>query len=84
MSAPVILVITGREATTRRKYGARAPRFVAIEVGHAAQNVYLQAEALGLGTTAVGGFDEEKAHAALGLDEDEDVLLFLPVGVPSD
>jgi len=83
-AAPVILVITGREATTRRKYGDRAPMFVAIEVGHAAQNVYLQSHVLGLGTTAVGGFDRAEAHRVLGLPEDEDVLLLMPVGVPAD
>ena len=83
-AAPVILVITGREATTRRKYGDRAPTFIAVEVGHAAQNVYLQAQALGLGTTAVGGFNPRRAHRALGLPDDEDVLLMMPVGTPAD
>ncbi len=83
-AAPVILVITGREATTRRQYGDRAPVFVAIEVGHAAQNVYLQAHVLGLGTTAVGGFDGARAHRALGLPDEEDVLLLMPVGAPAN
>jgi len=81
-AAPVILVITGREATTRRKYGDRAPAFIAIEAGHAAQNVYLQAHALGLGTTSVGGFNETKAHRALDLSDGENVLLLMPVGAP--
>jgi SagB-type dehydrogenase family enzyme len=83
-AAPAILVITAREATTRRKYGDRAPTFVAIEVGHAAQNIYLQAHALGLGTTAVGGFDAERARRLLGLPDNETVLLMMPVGTPAD
>ncbi|MCD4840660.1 MAG: nitroreductase family protein [Methanosarcinales archaeon] len=34
---------------TTRKYGERGVRYMHMEVGHAAQNVYLQAVSLGLG-----------------------------------
>ena len=83
-TAPAVLAISGRESVTREKYGRRAPSFVAIEVGHAAQNVYLQAYALGLGTTAVGAVDQKQARGALDMSDDEEVLLLLPVGVPAD
>jgi SagB-type dehydrogenase family enzyme len=54
--APAILVIAAVTARTTREYGERGMRYVHMEVGHAAQNVYLQATAHGLGTTVVGSF----------------------------
>ena len=67
---------------TARKYGQRAPRYVHMEVGHAAQNVYLQAAALGLGTTMVGAFRDEELARALALPRREKPLALLPVGRP--
>jgi len=46
--APALLVITAVVRPTAQKYGRRAERYVLIEAEHAAQNVYMQAEALGL------------------------------------
>ena len=81
MHAAAVVGEPAREITPRT---AQLSKFVAIEVGHAAQNVYLQAHALGLGTTAVGGFNATEAHSALGLPDDEDVLLMMPVGLPGN
>jgi nitroreductase len=53
-----------------------------MEVGHAAQNVYLQAGALGLGTTMVGAFRDAALARALGLPAREKPLGLLPVGKP--
>ena len=47
------------------KYGSRGERYVQIEIGHAAQNIYLQALALGLGTTEVGAFAGDQAPLAI-------------------
>ena len=80
--APAILVLAGVTERTAGKYGNRAPRFVHIEVGHAAQNVYLQAEALGLGTCIVGGFDNVQLKRVLALRDAEAPLAILPVGTP--
>ncbi|MDJ0720817.1 MAG: SagB/ThcOx family dehydrogenase [Desulfobacterales bacterium] len=80
--APVTLAITGITARTAAKYGRRAERYVYMEAGHAAQNVYLQAQADGLGTTAVGAFRDNAVRALLGLSEDETPLYLMPVGVP--
>ncbi|UCE90623.1 MAG: SagB/ThcOx family dehydrogenase [Pseudomonadota bacterium] len=81
-AAPAIIVIAAVPKRTARKYGARAERYVAIEAGHAAQNVYLQAEALGLGTTLVGAFADRQVSSILGLPKGERPLCLLPVGKP--
>ena len=65
------------------KYGgARTPRYVHIEVGHAAQNVLLEAVALGLGGVPVGAFDDKALQKVLGLPVDQRPLYLLPVGHP--
>ncbi len=78
--AAVVLVIAGVYQRTMSKYGERGRRYVHIEVGHAAQNVYLQAEALGLATVAVGAFRDAAVNELLGLRRSEQPLLLLPVG----
>ncbi len=76
--APAIVVIGAVPSRTAAKYGKRAGRYVAIEVGAAAENLSLQAEALGLGTTIVGAFDDAQLQKALGIGEEP--LAVLPVG----
>ena len=80
--APAIVVLAAVVERTARKYGERAPRYVHMEVGHAAQNVYLQATALGLGTTMVGAFRDEELARVLGLPAQVEPLALLPVGKP--
>jgi SagB-type dehydrogenase family enzyme len=67
-------------ARTKTNYGGRAERYVFMEAGHAAQNVYLQATALRLGTTIVGAFDDDKVHALFDMEPDEAPLSLLPIG----
>ena len=81
-AAPAVFVVTGVEARTARKYGARATRYVAMEAGHAAQNLLLEATALGLGAVPVGAFDDDRLRRALGLSAEETPLYLLPVGRP--
>ncbi len=78
--APAILVITGVYERSARKYGTRAARYVHMEAGHAAQNVYLQAAAMGLGTTMVGAFRDADLARSLGLPTGTRPLGLLPVG----
>jgi SagB-type dehydrogenase family enzyme len=78
--APAALVVAAVEERTARKYGRRAERYVHIEVGAAAQNVALQAVALGLGTVVVGAFDDAAVARVAGLAPEERPLAILPVG----
>lgn len=75
-----IMVIAAVFRRTMAKYGERGARYVHMEAGHAAQNVYLQAAALDLGTTVVGAFDDDRVHALVGMKSDEAPLSLLPLG----
>ena len=79
-TAPAVLVITAVYERTMKKYGKRGRRYVHMDAGHAAENVYLQAEARGLGTVIMGAFDDERVQAVLGLPDDHQPLGLMPVG----
>ena len=64
--APAVVVIAAVFRRTSTKYGGRGERYVHIEAGHAAENVCLQAVALGLGTTIVGAFSDAEVKRLLG------------------
>lgn len=65
---------------TMRKYGQRGVRYVHMEIGHAGQNVCLQATALGLGVVTVGAFDDAAVKRIAEMPEEEEPLYLLPVG----
>lgn len=78
--APAVILFAGNYSRTAKKYGLRARRYVHIEVGHAAQNVYLQATALGLGAVMVGAFNDQKVRKITGIKDNESVLALMPLG----
>lgn len=74
------LVFAAVYERTTKKYGQRGHRYVHMEVGHAAQNVYLQAVSLRLGTVVVGAFQDKAVKSIVGLAEGETPLYIMPVG----
>jgi len=80
--APVDIVICARYERTTRHYGKRGEMYVHIEVGHAGQNIYLQAAALGLATVAIGAFNDEQVREVLRLDGQTKPLYIMPLGWP--
>ncbi len=82
LKAPVVLVITAVYRRTAERYGDRALRYVHMEVGHAAQNVLLQAVSLGLGSVPIAPFDDDRVREVLALPADHAPLYLLPVGHP--
>jgi len=79
-NAPVSLVICAKYQRTTQKYGERGSRYVHIEVGHVGQNIYLQTEALGLATVAIGAFNDEAVKKVLGVKEEP--IYIMPLGRP--
>ncbi len=81
-NAAVTLVLAAVYERITKKYGQRGVMYVHMEAGHAAENVYLQAVTLNLGTVAVGAFDDEQVKKLLNLPAEEQPLYLLPVGRP--
>ncbi len=76
----VDLVFTAVYERTESRYGERGVRYAHLEAGHAAQNVYLQAVSLYLGTVAVGAFNDTGVIGVLNATPDETPLYIMPVG----
>ena len=81
-TAPLILAFAAVHSRTASKYGTRAERYVNLEAGHAAQNVLLEATALGLGAVAVGAFDDDALDRALSLPGEQRPVYLIAVGHP--
>jgi SagB-type dehydrogenase family enzyme len=76
----VTLVIAAVYERITVRYGARGDQYVHMEIGHAAQNVYLQAAGLRLGTVMVGAFHDDRVSDVVGLPQDHEPLAIMPVG----
>jgi len=79
-AAPLTLVFAAEFVRTTGRYGQRGVRYVYMEAGHAAQNVHLQAESLGLGSVAVGAFDDASVSRVLSLPEHLEPIYMVVVG----
>jgi SagB-type dehydrogenase family enzyme len=78
--APASIVISSVYDRVSSRYGQRGVRYADIEAGHAAQNVHLEAVALGLASVPVGAFDDEAVSGLLELIEGEKPIYIIPVG----
>ncbi|UGV41896.1 SagB/ThcOx family dehydrogenase [Methanococcoides orientis] len=78
--AAAVVVIAADYSRTTVKYGNRGIRYAHIEVGCAAENIYLQGVSLGIGTCAVGAFDDGEVASILDLPVNEEPLLILTIG----
>ncbi|MCX5861208.1 MAG: SagB/ThcOx family dehydrogenase [Desulfomonile sp.] len=78
--APALVVIGAVFARTTSKYGNRGSQYVFMEAGSSNQNVYLQAEALGLHVGTVGAFNDAQVSAVLKLPSSVTPLLVMAIG----
>ena len=79
--APASIVYTATFKRTTNKYGKRGrERYVCMDLGHSAQNVYLQAYALNIGTCAVGAFTDKIVSIVTLLPDEEEPLYIMPFG----
>ncbi len=79
-NAGMVVIIAAVFERTTWRYGQRGKRYVNNEVGHCAQNIHLEAVALGLGSVAIGAFDDNEINKILLFDAQP--LYIIPVGKP--
>jgi len=75
--ASLALAMTAIFQRTRWRYAERTYRYVLLEAGHIAQNVYLSAVSQGLGCCAIGAFYDDDFNRLLGVDGKEEAILYL-------
>lgn len=77
----VVFVWTTISYRMEWRYGAIAPKLIALDAGHVCQNLYLAAEAIGAGTCAVAAYHQKRVDALIGVDGEEEFAIYLaPVG----
>ena len=81
-SAGAIFVFSVVLARSEAAAGHRAERYTHFEVGHAAQNLLLQATALGLHATPVGNVDDISVHHVMGIASHDLPVYLVAVGGP--
>lgn len=83
--APTVFAISAVFVRTTERYGERGERrYLPMDAGHAAENLLLQAVALGLGGVPVGAFDDASVKRVLSLPGTEEPLYLIPVGHPRE
>jgi SagB-type dehydrogenase family enzyme len=58
------------------RYSERAYRLVHLDAGHICQNLYLAAEQIKCGACAIGAFDDELMAGLLGIDGEEEFVIY--------
>ncbi|HWR26091.1 MAG TPA: SagB/ThcOx family dehydrogenase [Methanosarcina sp.] len=79
-NAPILFVISAVYPRITGKYGKRGIRYAHMEAGHVCQNIYLLGVEFGIGTCAIGAFEDEEVKKVLKLPANEDPLYILPLG----
>lgn len=79
--APVMVLLAAEYRRCQARYGGeRGIRYTHMEAGSASQNLFLQAEALGLAAGIVGAFQDRTLQDLLKLPAQHEPLLVMPVG----
>jgi SagB-type dehydrogenase family enzyme len=78
--APAVLLFCAVYGRITGKYGDRGIQYTFMEIGHAAQNVCLQAISLDLGTVVIGAFRDPEVKLIADLAADEEPAYIIPVG----
>lgn len=77
-------VISGSARKIEAKYRNKGERFICLEAGHIAQNLQLQAVALGLGSATIGALDSKNVAKVCKLDPLQEPLYIICVGYPTE
>lgn len=78
------LLLAAVEERCVARHAERTGKFIAIEAGHASENVYLQAAALELSVCVVGTFSVRDVRRVMQLPAGQEPLFFLTIGRPAN
>lgn len=75
--AQVVFIWTAVVERSKWKYRQRAYRYIYLDAGHIAQNLYLAGTAAGIGICGVGAFFDDQVNSLIGVDGTEETTLYL-------
>lgn len=79
VQASVVFIWTAVFQRSKWKYGERAYRYVYLDAGHIAQNLALSAISIGMGTCQIAAFYDEEMNEILGVDGEEESVIYMSV-----
>lgn len=83
--AGALIIICGEPEKAERYYGLRGERLYTIQNCAAAmENMMIEAQALGLGTRWIGGFDEDTIKSLLSIPDEVRPQAIIAVGYPKE
>lgn len=79
-TAAINIVFSAIYKRTTKRYGERGEKYVHMEVGHAAENICLQAISLKCGTVVIGAFIDEAVKKICKMPDEEKPLYIISIG----
>jgi protease I len=77
------IILAGSIRKVNERFPDKGRTYIYLEAGHIAQNIELEATALGLGSVAIAGFDPAGVRKTCRLARSLDPLYIISVGVPA-
>ncbi len=81
--APCCFVFAANVSRAVKVYKQKGWHYICMDLGHAAQNLLLQATALDLVATPIGALDVAKLKVVLEIPVDQEPLYLVPIGQPA-
>ena len=79
--AAVTFIWSAIPARTEWRYAEASAKVIALDAGHVCQNLYLACGAIGCGTCAIAAYDQDLVDELVGVDGDDELVVYLsPVG----
>ncbi len=76
LQSSVIMMISAIMPRNKRKYGERGYRYILLDVGHLAQNLYLSCTAHDFAIMTTCGFFDDELHRLLELDGVDEAVIY--------
>ncbi len=75
--AQVTFIWSAMVERSKWKYRQRAYRYIYLDAGHIAENLYLAAEALDLGVCAIGALFDDQVNRLIGINGVEESVIYM-------
>ena len=76
-TAAVVFIWTAIPQRSKWKYLERAYRYIYLDAGHIAQNLYLAATGLGLGCCGIGALYDQEVNDLVGVDGTTETAVYM-------